>query len=93
MTNACWFKSRRIGYGATPNTWERWAVTAAYCLWACVAAIATHQSSDQVIVGLVSVIVAATIALVVIGNKKSDGQWGWNAWAKQISGKNDDGIA
>jgi hypothetical protein len=95
MANAYWFKPKRIGYGATPSSWEGWALTAAYCLvvWASVAVIATHRGSESILMGLLFVIVAATIALVVIGKKKTDGPWGWSAGARktsgQISGKND----
>jgi hypothetical protein len=90
MSNAYWFKPKRISYGATPSTWEGWAVTAVYCLvvWACVAVIATHRGSGSILAALLAVIVAATIALVVVGVKKTDGRWGWNAGARQTSGKN-----
>jgi hypothetical protein len=90
MRHAFWFKPKKFGYGATPTTWEGWAVTGAYCLvvWACVGVIATHMDSGAVLAALMSVIVAATIVLVVVSFKKTDGRWGWNAGAKQISGKN-----
>ena len=27
-----WFRQKRFGYGATPNTWQGWLVYAAYAL-------------------------------------------------------------
>jgi hypothetical protein len=91
MAHAYWFKPKKYGYGAAPATWEGWTVTAAYCLfvWACAAVIATHANSKAILLAFGSVIVAATIGLVVIAVKKTDGSWGWNAGAKHISGKND----
>jgi hypothetical protein len=89
MTHAYWFKPKRFGYGATPSTWEGWAVTGAYCLvvWACVVAIVTHRASSPVLAASLSVIAVATVALIAIGVKKTDGRWGWNAGRKHISGK------
>ncbi|MBV8701102.1 hypothetical protein [Bradyrhizobium sp.] len=91
MAHAYWFKPKKYGYGAAPNTWEGWAVTAAYCLvvWASAAILATHTGSRAMLVGMASIIVAATIALVVIAVWKTDGHWGRNAVARQDSGKND----
>jgi hypothetical protein len=91
MVHAHWFKPKKFGYGATPTTWEGWAVTGAYCLvvWACVAATIAYRNSDAVLAGSISVIALATIALVIVSYVKTDGRWGWNAGAGQISGKND----
>ncbi|HLZ03706.1 MAG TPA: hypothetical protein VKR55_16355 [Bradyrhizobium sp.] len=91
MTNAYWFRPKRIGYGATPSTWEGWTITAAYCLVlsACVSIMVTHRGSGSTLVALFAVLIAATIALVVVCKKKTDGPWGWNAGARQISGKKD----
>jgi hypothetical protein len=91
MVHAYWFKPKKYGYGASPSTWEGWALTAAYCLivWACAAGIATHVHLASVIVPCAIVAAAATIALVVVAMKKTEGRWGWNAGSKQISGKND----
>jgi len=91
MTNAYWFKPKRIGYGATPSSWEGWAITAAYCLvvWACAAVMVTHRDSSANLAALLVAIIAATVALVVVSKNKTDGPWGWNAGARQTSGKND----
>ena len=31
MTNRYWFKPKVFGYGASPTTWEGWALVVAYC--------------------------------------------------------------
>jgi hypothetical protein len=91
MAHAYWFKPKKYGYGAAPATWEGWTVTAVYCLfvWASAVVIATHTSSKAIVLGFGSAIVGATIGLVAIAVKKTDGLWLWNAGARQISGKND----
>jgi hypothetical protein len=91
MSHAYWFKPKRFGYGATPSSWEGWAVVAAYALliWASVTVMAMHQGSDSIFVAMIAVMLAATVALFAICKKKTDGSWGWNAGAKPNSGKND----
>jgi hypothetical protein len=91
MTNAYWFKPKRIGYGATPSTWEGWALIAAYSLllWAGAAVIVTQRSSTATVLTVGSALVIVTIGLFATVSKKTDGRWGWNAGAKQDSGKND----
>jgi hypothetical protein len=76
MVHAYWFKPKRIGYGAYPATWEGWAVTAAYCLivWTCTVAVAAHRHSVSIIIASSIVAVVATIALVVVAVKKTDGR-------------------
>jgi hypothetical protein len=90
MVHAYWFKPKKYGYGASPSSWEGWALTAAYCLivWACAAEIATHVHSTTIVIPSAMVAAAATVVLVVVAMKKTDGRWGWNAGAKQMSGKN-----
>jgi hypothetical protein len=90
MAHAYWFKPKTYGYGAAPATWEGWTVTAAYCffVWASAAVIAAHTSSKAILLGFGSALVGATIGLVVIAVKKTDGRWRWNAGAKHIAGKN-----
>ena len=91
MSNAYWFKPKRIGYGATPSSWEGWALIAAYSLllWAGTAVVVTHRDSTAIVLTAISALVIVTIALFATVSKKTDGRWGWNAEAKQNSGKND----
>jgi hypothetical protein len=90
MSQASWFKPKKIGYGATPTTPEGWAVTAgdAVIVWASGAAIASHRNSTFILLASFASIVVATLALRVIGVKTTEGRWGRTAGAKQVSGKN-----
>ena len=56
MGNQYWFKPKVFGYGATPATWEGWAITAGYCV---VIAIVT------MIVALWITFFLATISMVI----------------------------
>jgi hypothetical protein len=90
MSHAYWFEPKKIGYGATPTS-AGWAVSAGFVLivWASITAIASHGNSTAILLTSFTSIVVATIARLVIGVKKTEGRWGWNAGARQVSGKND----
>jgi hypothetical protein len=91
MTNRFWFKPKRFGYGATPSTWEGWAILAAYVvvLVGCIVGITVRSESLAPHAASIATIVVATVVLIAVGVQKTDGAWGWNAGAKQISGKKD----
>jgi hypothetical protein len=91
MGHEFWFKPKTFGYGATPTTWEGWAVVAVYALviMACVVAMIARKESFSTHVSSMAVIAVATIALIVVSLQKTDGAWGWNAGANQIAGKSE----
>jgi len=74
-----WFKPKRYGYGATPVTWQGWAVTIA-AIAAIVAASLSLATADQ---GPLSWLAAFAIDLVVIvsllivSRRKTEGEWRW----------------
>ena len=81
-----WFKPKRYGYGATPVTWEGWAVTGAgvaivviACLW---------LLSELGAVGLanwlafIAVAVVTVAALSIVSAYKTDGVWRWR-WGNE----------
>jgi hypothetical protein len=74
-----WFRPKRYGYGATPVTWQGWAVTFAAILAVVTATVRlTALSADNpwfwVIVAIDAAIIAA---LVIICRRKTEGEWGW----------------
>ena len=73
-----WFAPKSTGYGATPSTWEGWALTLAYValLWADRALIRKWLGQNKTSL-LVSVGIAITLTAVfsVIVYKKTDGGW------------------
>jgi hypothetical protein len=91
MSSEFWFKPKTFGYGATPTTWEGWAVVAIYSLvvLGCVVAMTVRKDSFSAFVSSMAMIVVATVVLVVVSVQKTDGAWGWNAGANQTAGKKD----
>ena len=91
MNSEFWFKPKTFGYGATPTTWEGWAVVGVYSLliMGCVIAMYLRKGSLPTFVSSMATIFVATVVMIAISVQKTDGAWGWNAGAKQIAGKND----
>jgi uncharacterized membrane protein HdeD (DUF308 family) len=78
--NAYWFRPKSYGYGATPNTWQGWAVIAVALIVMVVAAllILPHRTQSPaalvVFLGVEAVVIAA---LWVICRRKTEGEWRW----------------
>jgi len=79
-----WFKPKSFGYGATPVTWEAWALTIVGGSMAALGFIgfnAPGQLSlpDDMAARLACLLVAtvALVALIVIARKTTDGEWRW----------------
>lgn len=91
MTNQFWFRPKTYGYGATPVTWEGWAITIGCALVVVgdVIVMKVHRQSFVEWLTSIAVIAGATVALVLVSVKKTDGAWGWNAGAKKIAGKSE----
>jgi hypothetical protein len=90
MTHEFWFKPKTYGYGAVPTTWEGWAVVATYVaiLTICVVAATIRAEPLAARISAIAAVIIATVAMTITVVRKTDGAWGWNAGAKQLSGKN-----
>jgi hypothetical protein len=78
MANQYWFKPKIFGYGASPTTWEGWAVVVAYCAVVSLATLAVLIASWFVVVG------AATAVLAVVSKRRTDGEWRWR-WGRRAN--------
>ncbi len=67
-----WFVPKLSGLGATPITWQGWAMTIAYAalLWAVI-----HFLPG--VVPKIGVGAALTLFFVVLSWRKTEGGWGW----------------
>jgi len=81
-----WFRPKRHGYGATPVTWQGWAVTLT-----AVAAIVTMslflrltERYDWALVVMLGFDAVVVIALVIVSRRKTDGEWRWR-WGERQS--------
>jgi hypothetical protein len=75
-----WFRPKRYGYGATPVTWQGWAVTivtALVVVLTSVAAPTMGAKSTWTFVALLVVDAVAIGALVVVSYRKTEGGWRW----------------
>ena len=77
---AYWFKPKRYGYGATPVTWQGWAVTAAAVITIFVAARLTLDHGARSPSHWVMFLSAEAIILAILWivcRRKTDGEWRW----------------
>jgi hypothetical protein len=81
MANRRWFKPKRFGYGATPSTWQGWALIVAFAGVIALNASAISAFGDAM--GVIAwaawtvFVLSLTAALVVISRQKTDGEWRW----------------
>jgi hypothetical protein len=79
MDGEFWFRPHTFGYGATPVTWEGWAVVAVYLV--VMAAIATLRARSKngfrAWAAWGVAIMVATSALILVSWSKTDGAWQW----------------
>jgi len=69
-----WFVPKKFGYGATPVTWQGWAVTLGFAGAILAAMRILPTVTEKVIVTLVLV-----VTMVAIAAAKTDGKWRWRS--------------
>jgi hypothetical protein len=74
-----WFKPKRYGYGATPVTWQGWAVTfgAVLAMVAVSLLLRGNATSPWGLAAVLAFDVAVIIALAIVSYRKTDGEWRW----------------
>jgi O-antigen/teichoic acid export membrane protein len=74
-----WFRPKQYGYGATPVTWQGWALTLATVtvIVAATLTVMRHSALDVVFWLAVAIDFAAVFVLVEISRRKTDGEWRW----------------
>jgi hypothetical protein len=81
MTARYWFRPKRYGLGATPVTWEGWAVTGGALVligvvtWFFIGA--TRVPSLTAVLVWAVLVGAATVALLIVTKAKTQGEWRW----------------
>jgi hypothetical protein len=76
--NPEWFAPKRYGYGATPVTWQGWALTLGFVLLLTLLSIALQKHPAQ----LIAAIVPPTIIFIVICARTTRGGWRWR-WGEE----------
>ncbi|MFZ0422241.1 MAG: hypothetical protein WAL80_05125 [Xanthobacteraceae bacterium] len=77
--NTYWFKPREYGYGATPVTWEGWAVTVVTMFIVVLASMLAPVLGQGRAGGFKALVidVLAITAFIMISRMKTDGEWRW----------------
>ncbi|HEY1472733.1 MAG TPA: hypothetical protein VGF53_01465 [Pseudolabrys sp.] len=81
-----WFRPKRYGYGATPTTWEGWAVTITFAGILAVSIVAMELLAGPtnfrawLIWG--AIVATATWWFIQFSRRHTDGEWRWR-WGGQ----------
>lgn len=74
-----WFRQKRFGYGATPSTWEGWALTIAVILLCTGLSLIVPYIKDNRLELLLAVLgtVLVVTGFCYIAWRKTEGGWRW----------------
>ena len=74
-----WFRPKQYGYGATPVTWQGWAITiaAVIVVFAATLKLTTVSAAAPWFWAAVLIDAAVIAALWVVSRRKTDGEWRW----------------
>jgi hypothetical protein len=74
-----WFRQKTFGYGATPNSWQGWALTIASCIAVFGVILAAPTIRDNVLrAAWVALGLSLTVIVTVtITHRKTEGGWRW----------------
>lgn len=76
-----WFRQKRFGYGATPNTWQGWALTIVAGALVFGVILTGPIIRDNLLRGawIVSGLVVVLVPAVLISHAKTEGGWRWRS--------------
>ena len=76
---AYWFKPKRYGYGATPTSWQGWAVTLGTVAAMVAVSLFLRLTEPHywALAALIAFDVLALAFLVFVSRRKTDGEWRW----------------
>jgi 4-hydroxybenzoate polyprenyltransferase len=74
-----WFRPKRYGYGATPITWQGWAVTVGTVLAMLAVSLFLRltEKGYWALAALLAFDVVALSILAIVSRRKTDGEWRW----------------
>lgn len=74
-----WFRQKNFGYGATPNTWQGWALTILSCLALFGVVMFGPAIRDNTMRALWMILAPAAILVptIVLVYRKTEGGWRW----------------
>ena len=74
-----WFRQKKFGYGATPNTWQGWALSIVGGLLLLVVVVTGPSIRDNVLRALWMILGSAAVVVptTIIAYLKTEGGWRW----------------
>jgi peptidoglycan/LPS O-acetylase OafA/YrhL len=90
MGGEFWFKPKNYGFGATPITWQGWALVGVYVAIVVAATLmfVGRQKSPPAWISWIIVMVVATSVMTLASWLKTDGTWQWR-WGETESSRNE----
>jgi hypothetical protein len=79
-----WFKPKRFGYGATPDTWQGWVATALFALAFIGLTALFAPRGDTGLILFYGGAAVLVVAFSLFARSKTDGEWRWR-WGKKNS--------
>ncbi len=79
-----WFRPKRYGYGATPVTWQGWAVTlgAVAAMMAVSLYLRLTVRNCWALAVMLAFDAVVVMALAIVSYCKTDGEWRWR-WGER----------
>ncbi|HKY95962.1 MAG TPA: hypothetical protein VJL84_11690 [Kiloniellales bacterium] len=80
-----WFRPKSYGYGATPSTWQGWALVLGYVAAVVVLGMLTfgqEHTAPWIWAVFVAVVTVLTLGLLTISRRRTDGDWRWR-WGNE----------
>jgi hypothetical protein len=74
-----WFKPKRYGYGATPVTWQGWAVTLGTVAVMVAVSLFLRLTEPHywALVAMFGFDALALVVLFIVCRRKTEGEWRW----------------
>jgi len=74
-----WFRQKKFGYGATPNSWQGWVLSIVGGLLLLVVVVTGPSIRDNVLRALWMILGSAAVLVptILIAYRKTEGGWRW----------------
>jgi hypothetical protein len=80
--SAYWFKPREYGYGATPVSWQGWAITVATMVVVVMSSLVVPALANGAALSAIVIDALAIAVLIIVSRRKTDGEWRWR-WGQR----------
>lgn len=84
---AKWFRPKSYGYGATPVTWQGWAIVAGFVgavlllAWGLIGFDRSEAPGIFTLIMFIKFVLLLVLALWLVTKRNTDGEWRWR-WGR-----------